>query len=617
MSMKIKHAIKCDFQRPGVRPTVHAKENDMATRFVVCEFFDDGEPYSIPPTATGVVKYAKSDGTGGVYDTIDTGTERERTACVFSENYHKATVELAPNILIGFGLVRIDLSFVGTDEILSTFTFNVQVERSVTDGTKADDYFSYRALDELYDAVDEANANAAEALSSVDTITADMYGGVVIGKNKLDPGKIVLGKYINVNGSLTNNQNYGISAQIPVPAGATHVIASYVSSAGSQSVPTSNVYIGFYRADGSPAGNRVTGQGDIPDGADYILWCGSNTFVNLTDRCMVEFGDQMTAFEPYSETEDGGIKGDVTELAEKIENMGVVVKTTVITVGANKDFADLVSAVRSITDSGETNRYIIHLYPGEYGTVVEAEIVSGYRGLIIPDHVSIIGIGNRDDIVIKGELPSAVYADTANTISTINLTMNGTVENVTITARNIRYCNHDDGTNDTVPGSYVRASHTFKRVRFITYANDSGVTTAGHCVGIGAMLDKEVVFEDCEFIDYRATYGILAHDTNIRNPEGYRGCRLVINRCVFVYPNGGGTSSVCISNSGGDLECYADIINTRLYNNIRVTAATGVTANVWKILAVGNDNYKIVQTGPMEGVDLSDSITAFGNVVAQ
>lgn len=174
--MRIEHTIKVDFQRPGVRPVVRIVEGDASTRYIVANLYNGGEPFSVGPGVTGVVKYAKSDGHSGVYDTIDKDKSTEHAAVVFHDNSKQAVVELAPNISMGFGLVALIVQFVSTSgtDILGTFPVDVIVERDPTDGTEAEDYFSYKALDELYAAIDEAKADAAEALAAgLHDITAE------------------------------------------------------------------------------------------------------------------------------------------------------------------------------------------------------------------------------------------------------------------------------------------------------------------------------------------------------------------------------------------------------------------------------------------------------------
>lgn len=164
--MRIEHNVRVDFQRPGVRPVIRVAEGDAGTRFIVVDLYNGDQPYSVGTGVTGVVKYAKTDGHSGVYDTLDEGEATERAAVVFHDSSRQAVVELATNICKGFGLVAVIVQFIKDAEILTTFPVDVIVERDPTDGTRAEDFFSFRAMEELYAAVDKAVHDAAAAATS-------------------------------------------------------------------------------------------------------------------------------------------------------------------------------------------------------------------------------------------------------------------------------------------------------------------------------------------------------------------------------------------------------------------------------------------------------------------
>ena len=123
------------------------------------------------------------------------------------------------------------------------------------------------------------------------------------------------------------------------------------------------------------------------------------------------------------------------------------------------DFTTLKAATESITDNDPvTNPYEIHIYPGTYDTlegytdaeIRAADIGGGYTpdsmvGVKLKDGVSLIGIGNRESIILTAELSTTDYGiGVRGNISTLNLHGNGRIENLTIMAKAIRYCVHDD-----------------------------------------------------------------------------------------------------------------------------------------------------------------------------
>lgn len=167
--MKITHEISVDFKHRGLRPRIEIKENDLATRYVHVSFYCGGEPYAVTVATTDALMcYAKPDGTSGVYDTIGEGAD-QHDAAVFDIDGKGVTIELAPSMAKGFGLLHCEVRLVSDGQILGTFTFDIDVERSVTTGTRADDYFSYRALDQLYDYVDDA-VGKIDSLASGDVV---------------------------------------------------------------------------------------------------------------------------------------------------------------------------------------------------------------------------------------------------------------------------------------------------------------------------------------------------------------------------------------------------------------------------------------------------------------
>ena len=110
----------------------------------------------------------------------------------------------------------------------------------------------------------------------------------------------------------------------------------------------------------------------------------------------------------------------------------------VVTVKKNGggDFTTLRGAIDSITDASKDNPYRIEIYPGTYNVMddyTQAEIETanvadyhdGFPGPMISNGVSLVGIGNRDEIIINGTLDSTTYNSTIRgNISTLNISGN-------------------------------------------------------------------------------------------------------------------------------------------------------------------------------------------------
>ncbi|SBW10452.1 exported hypothetical protein [uncultured Dysgonomonas sp.] len=84
-------------------------------------------------------------------------------------------------------------------------------------------------------------------------------------------------------------------------------------------------------------------------------------------------------------------------------------------------------------------------------------------GLLVPDGVSLIGIGY---VHIKGELPETVTTRELENISTIDMFNNGSLENLFVTAKNMRYPVHSDFSRGGTKQEIVNC-------RFIHYGNRS------------------------------------------------------------------------------------------------------------------------------------------------
>ena len=104
-----------------------------------------------------------------------------------------------------------------------------------------------------------------------------------------------------------------------------------------------------------------------------------------------------------------------------------------------------------------TNPYVIEVYEGTYNTlegytieeINSADIGGGYNeismvGVKLTDGMSLRGIGRCDDIILTAELDNTFSSAVRSNISTLNIQGEGSLENVTIFGKNIRYCVHDD-----------------------------------------------------------------------------------------------------------------------------------------------------------------------------
>lgn len=184
------------------------------------------------------------------------------------------------------------------------------------------------------------------------------------------------------------------------------------------------------------------------------------------------------------------------------------------------DFTSLRTAVETIAPyASEQTPYEIHVYPGTYNVYddyTDAEIAtSGFYGLMISNGISLIGIGSREEIVIAGEISTETYDETKrNDISTLNANGTMKLENLTITAKNIRYAIHDDFV--TMTHRYV--DHVYKNLKL----KCTTMTTGDIAFGAGCGNGKRIHVIDC---DVEGTFLLHNSANNDHN------CHVYLDNC--------------------------------------------------------------------------------------
>ena len=168
--MQVTKSIKIDLVEKGVQPIVYAKQNDRQTRFIAVSLFANGQPFSVPDGVIAMFRAGKSDGTACFYDSNETGTP----AITIEGNL--VTVELAEQVLTAPGNVQAEINFyTAGGEKLTSFSFAIQVEKSVLTDQEIVSSDYYNVLTEQVKAAQDAAQNAqtsagqaAQALQEVE-----------------------------------------------------------------------------------------------------------------------------------------------------------------------------------------------------------------------------------------------------------------------------------------------------------------------------------------------------------------------------------------------------------------------------------------------------------------
>lgn len=139
--MMITNKLKLDLQTPGTTPTIHAVQNDSYTRNLEITLLSDHRPFVFPEQAAVVIRYRKSDGKGGEYDTLPDGT------AAWWADRNILTVALAPQVLTTPGSVLLTVTLIAEGTQLTLFPIRISVAPvAAAKLAKSEDYFYLTGL---------------------------------------------------------------------------------------------------------------------------------------------------------------------------------------------------------------------------------------------------------------------------------------------------------------------------------------------------------------------------------------------------------------------------------------------------------------------------------------
>lgn len=183
---------------------------------------------------------------------------------------------------------------------------------------------------------------------------------------------------------------------------------------------------------------------------------------------------------------------------------------------------------------------------------------SSYQsGLLLEDYVNLIGVGK---VKIVALLPdNATYAQ-SYAISPIDITGETKLENLTIIAKNCRYCIHDESRN-----AHPNKTHTFINLRLEHLGNVAGLWQYTHAYACGTSGGCHYQYQDCTFISKDGL------PWSMHNNQLQQGITMKFNGCVMqgsingnVAMKFGFLGKAPISNNPPESEkqywdCYGDI----------------------------------------------------------
>ena len=178
--MNIKHSIGLNLSADAIPGRLHMVQGDANSRTIVATLWDGAQLYSIPAGAAVMVRFRKPDGTGGLYDATESGSEVSYAGSI-------VTAPVATQMLAVAGDVFAEVDIFGSSsgaaaERLATFRFVVEVSPCVLPDAEiiSSDYYNILASDiaDAKAAADLAKNYAAAAKQSADSAATSVEGAV-------------------------------------------------------------------------------------------------------------------------------------------------------------------------------------------------------------------------------------------------------------------------------------------------------------------------------------------------------------------------------------------------------------------------------------------------------
>lgn len=202
----------------------------------------------------------------------------------------------------------------------------------------------------------------------------------------------------------------------------------------------------------------------------------------------------------------------------------------------NPSFSKFINSIKN--DDSEKTVYVHQGVYDIYSELGGAEYINGlpsdskWRDIqpIIPPNTKIIGVGNVtlrfmvDDEQFNEEI-NEEKKNLVNLFSPINVSGSCTIENISIEAKNCRYCIHDETSGDT---QFNGAVHNFIGVSAHMY---KGIFGHGGCYYAGHNSGMRFLFDNCSF-ESEKRLSWSTHDWTT-SAKDYDGAIYILKNCRF------------------------------------------------------------------------------------
>ncbi|HEM6145136.1 TPA: hypothetical protein ACGOY9_000542 [Streptococcus suis] len=194
------------------------------------------------------------------------------------------------------------------------------------------------------------------------------------------------------------------------------------------------------------------------------------------------------------------------------------------------DFTSLAKAINTVGEGTSDKPTNIYVHSGTYDILSElggdswlqtVESTNSERlGIVVPDYVNIIGIG---DVRLHLEVPDdKTTANTAKRISLLNVWKHNTIKNLKMYVKNTRYVVHDE-TNNAYHNNDVRYIDCYMEHK----GNKAGVWTSTQAYAAGTGSNGNYLFENCTFKSTSIPFSM--HDN--ANQDGNT---IKLRKCTFI-----------------------------------------------------------------------------------
>lgn len=364
-------------------------------------------------------------------------------------------------------------------------------------------------------AVYEINGNLNNKINTINEVLAEEKQTKTTDITTVYNKAVVMQNGIPVEISTSGNWRYGI---IPV-AGLKHVIT--FSSFASHKYPAIIAII-FLRTneitqDSYIAGSEKYGTGKTPDpniakfDEDIVIPSEANYVII---NCAIPYADDTTVI-----TRD--VFYDLSEFDERITELEQQKKVLTVKKQPGEGEYGTIAAALAVADSETT----IYIHTGVYEE----------NHLNLPRGITIIGIG---DVEIRGYLPPSTAIATSTNYSTLECYNGATLENLKITAQNMRYPIHADFSDGNAKWNVKNCIFEHKGNKEI---NDYWATQTGDTSGIisicsawggGTRGGDNVYCFNCKFISTGRAFS--THNNAETSYENYGASHVVLESCEMI-----------------------------------------------------------------------------------